>query len=118
MGIPSQLAEPVGGAGHDACHRGRIGENGGVESPGGFCPQCLANAEYVGAEADAFALECLVSFDLRPGPVGELGYDCPRCGARWVIDHPNRHAPYRADVPRLRRLPLPPDAPPVGAVFW
>lgn len=94
------------------------GDNGDVESSGGFCSECLAKAEYVGVEADVFVSEYLVSFDLRPGPVGELTYDCPRCVARWIVDHPNRHDPYRADVPRLRRMPLPPDVPPIGAVFW
>ena len=89
-----------------------------MESSGGYCHQCLANAEYVGPEAEVFILECLMSFDLRPGPVGELDFVCPRCMIPWVMDHPNRHDPYRADVPRLHRTPLPPGAPPVGAVFW
>lgn len=89
-----------------------------MESMGDFCTRCLAEAEYVGAEADAYAAAHLVIFDLRPGPDSELVYDCPRCPARWVLDHPHRHDAYRADASRLRRMPLPPNAPPVGATFW
>jgi hypothetical protein len=84
-----------------------------------LCPSCEAAGEYTGEEAKAFAAARLVTFDYRPSSDGALSYYCAECGASWALDFPNaQRGPFLPNTPRLRRLPIPPGSPPMGASFW
>lgn len=67
-------------------------------------------------EAQRYAAGHLKLTETGRDPTGAEDYQCDQTQTSWVLDFPLRHwAASRLGRPRLRKLPLLEDEPPVGA---
>jgi hypothetical protein len=97
--------------------RRSIGQYVRVEDPldGPSVCRCEATEMLVGDEATAYREGHLRLIERGRSADGDEDWQCPDHPIAWVVDWPSRHwAEDHRGKPRLRRLPLPPGAPPVG----
>lgn len=77
--------------------------------------RCDQVSELHGQAAASYVEQHLVLVERGRDPDGVEDYQCPDRPVTWILDYPSRHwaADHRGEA-RLRRLPLPPGAPPAG----
>jgi hypothetical protein len=79
--------------------------------------RCAEIRRLDGEEADSYAHEHLRLIERGRDLTGAEDYQCDQTQSSWVLDFPLRHwAEDRRGRPRLRKLPLNDDEPPVGAL--